>query len=259
MQVQQPPQVDATEGKPYHDKQQWSSQAPRLLQRPGACYRCGGQGHYTRECQSNWGGTQLSAMTLPFVPVHTSATPPNQIDSDTELRAVDVPKINTSVTIGFNSTVCSTPMSTEPEVKVVEVSRSDVPVMRGVQHAEKDAKVPCMLYVVTLLSNLLFFPISHLKDAVRSFFTTSGESSSSPCNPVVNEGRPQKNIEPKTMIPLPKSQRVDTCSRPATNNQKNSSSSDKTVWCTSCARRILVRPPEQPRQRKKKPVWSTKT
>ena len=86
----------------------------------------------------------------------------NQIDSKTKLTAVEVTKTNTSVTIGSNSTGCSTPMSTEPEVKVVEVSRSvstlDMPVIRGVQHAKKDAKVPCMLYVVTLLSNFLFSP-----------------------------------------------------------------------------------------------------
>ena len=215
LQKQQAPQGNVTWGKPYHDKQKWNSQAPHLPQRPGACYRCGGQGHYARECQSNWGGTQLSAMTPSFVPVHTSATPPNQIDSNTELRAVEVPKTNTSVTIGSNSTVCSTPLSAEPDVKVVEVSRSvstfDVPVIRGVQHAKKDAKIPCMLYVVTLLGNLLWFPFSWLKEASSSFFTTSGEPSSLPCNPVVNEECPQKNIEPNTMVPLPESQRVDTC------------------------------------------------
>ena len=263
LQQQQPLQENGNWGKTYPDKQQWSSQAPRLSQRPGACYRCSGQGHYARECWSNWGGTQLSAMTPSFVPVHTSATPPNQIDSNTELRAVDVPKTNNSVTIGSNSTACSTPLSAEPDVKVVEVSRSlstlDVPVIRGVKHAEKDEKVPFMLCVVTLLSSLVFFPFSWLKEASSSFFTTSGEPSSSLCNPVVNEGRPQKKIEPNTMVPLPKSQRVDTCRRSVTNDEKNSASTNQTVWCSSCAKRILGRPPEQPRQRKKKLVQSTKT
>ena len=141
LQQQQLPQGNVNWGKTYPDKQQWSSQAPRLSQRPGACYRCGGQGHYARECRTNWGGTQLSAMTPSFVPVHTSATPPNQMDGNTELRAVGVPKTNNSVTIGSNSTACSTPLSAEPDVKVVEVSSSvstfDVPVIRGVQHARK--------------------------------------------------------------------------------------------------------------------------
>ena len=258
LQQQQPPQGNVNWDKTYPDKQQWSAQAPRLSQRPGACYRCGGQGHYARECRSNWGGTQLSAMTPSFVPVHTSATPPNQIDSNTELRAIEVPKTNTSVTIGSNSTVCYTPLSAEPDVKVVEVSRSvstfDVPVIRGVQHAKKDAKIPFMLCVVTLLSSLVFFPFSWLKEASSSFFTTSGEPSSSLCNPVVNEGRAQKKIEPNTMVPLPKSQRVDTCRRSVTNDEKNSASTNQTVWCSSCAKRILGRPPEQPRQRKKKLV-----
>ena len=122
LQQQQPPQENVNWDKTYPDKQQWNSQAPCRSQRPGACHRCGGQGHYARECRSNWGET-LSAMTPPFVPVHTSATPPNQINSNTELRAVEVPKTNTSVTIGSNSTVCSTPLSAETDVKVVEMSR----------------------------------------------------------------------------------------------------------------------------------------
>ena len=53
LQQQQPRQGNVSWGKTYPDKQPWSSQAPRLSQRPGACYRCGGQGHYARECQSN--------------------------------------------------------------------------------------------------------------------------------------------------------------------------------------------------------------
>ena len=151
LQQQQPPQGNVNCGKTYPDKQQWSSQAPRLSQRPGACYRCGGQGHYARECRSNWGGTQLSAMTPPFVTVHASATPPNQIDSNTELSALEVTKTNTSITVGSNSTVCSTPLSAEPErKKVVEVSRSvstlDVLVIQSVHMLGKTQKyhVCCM-------------------------------------------------------------------------------------------------------------------
>ena len=116
------------------------------------------------------------------------------------------------MTVRTNNPVCVTPLSAEPEVKqIVEmlysVSTLDEPVTRGVKHADKHTKIRFILYVVTLVSHLLFFSISWLKEASSSFFTNSTGDQSSWCNLVqVNEERPQKNTEPNRVVPQPKYQ-----------------------------------------------------